>query len=183
MNIKNASIINPSKGGIQTEKGVVTITANTGSMWGKGNSCSDIIIFPKKLKKASVELSLRFMPETGGEQAGIVLYIDNDNYIKLVREMVGNEHTIVLAKEIAGEPSTELLTAFESAVVDLRLDINSDSITVNWKGDKEMEFQEAEFPNWFDSKAVFQVGLLVHGNNSENNAEFFTISINGKSQS
>ena len=146
MDIKNAAILNPTGSGIASRGDAIVIQTTTGSMWGKGNTCSDIILFPQKLEEASVELSLDLLPQFGGEQAGIVLFIDSDNYVKFVREMVGEKQVIVLAKELLGEASPELISPFEASVTNLHLNIEADSITVGWKSDSELEFKEQFVP-------------------------------------
>jgi len=182
MNIRNAKILNPSKSGIKVQEGSIVIQTNTGHMWGKGNVCSDIVLFPQKLTEASVEVSLNLFPQFGGEQAGIVLFVDSDNYVKFVREMIDGKQVVALVKEFAGEPTLELKTPFESSFTNLKLNIRTDSTTIYWKSNTENEFKEANFPNWFNHDLEFQIGLLVSGNNPNNEATFYSLSINGQLQ-
>ena len=49
------------------------------------------------------------------EQGGLLVYVDDDNYIKLVKERVGPQRTIVMVTETAGVP-----------VVDGSIDIEAD---------------------------------------------------------
>lgn len=178
MNFQSANILNPSGSAIDLQGESLVIQTGTGSMWGKGQTCSDIILFPHKLKTVSVQVSLQFLPQLSGEQAGIVLFVDSDNYVKLVREMVDGKQVVVLAKEFAGEPSPELISPFESSATKLQLQIRTESITVCWNADEDTDPKESIFPNWFAGGTEFHVGLLVHGSNPNNEATFHSFSIN-----
>ncbi|MCJ8329221.1 MAG: hypothetical protein HRT89_02520 [Lentisphaeria bacterium] len=182
MNIDTAKILDSNESDFDYKDDTLIVSTTCGTMWGKGNTCSNLFIFPLQLKEASVELSLDLYPQFNGEQAGIVLFIDSDNYIKFIREMVGDKQVVVLAKEIDGEASPELITPFEPSDTNLQLDIRNDSITVQWKSHEENEFQKSEFPNWFEADSKFQVGLLVHGNNPLNQAKFYSLKIDGQAQ-
>jgi hypothetical protein len=140
--------------------------------------CENLIVFPETLKEATVEMNLDLLPQCNGEQAGIILYIDSDNYVRFIREMVADKHVVVLAKEIEGEPSAELITPFESLATKLHLTIGTDSIVVTWGSDSD-DVQTKEFDTWFAPDAEFRVGLLVHGNNPHNQATFRSLSVNG----
>lgn len=159
------------------------ITSTTGgSMWGKGNTCANLVIFPEKYSEVSVGLTLELLPQLDGEQAGIILFINSDNYIKFVREMVNGKQTIVLAKEIDGKPTAELISPFESSITVLRLNIRNDLIELYWKPHKESDFEVCKMTNWFQDYAKFKVGLLVHGDNPKNRATFSSLVINNQIQ-
>jgi regulation of enolase protein 1 (concanavalin A-like superfamily) len=151
-------------------------------MWGKGNKCSNLVVFQNKYKEVSVGLTFNLLPKFDGEQAGIILFINNDNYIKFVREMVNGKQTIVLAKEINGIPSAELILPCESSSTKLHLKIQNDSITLSWNFKGERAFQSRKVTNWFRNYSEFQIGLLVHGDNSQNQAEFNSLIIDGRNQ-
>jgi hypothetical protein len=182
MNIDNAEIINPLGSGIDCHDGNVVVATTGGSMWGGGNTCSNLIVFPELHTEATVEMTLDLLPQCGGEQAGIVLYIDNDNYVKFIREMVGEDQVVVLAKEIEGKPNPELITPFEPSGTSLQLTVNGDGIGIRWGSSDADDFQTGDYPDWFAPGTEFRVGLLVHGNNPGNQAVFHSMSINGESR-
>ncbi|MEM7335938.1 MAG: hypothetical protein AAF490_27920 [Chloroflexota bacterium] len=178
MDFNNAKIVNLANN-IKTKDGIPTIVTNTGSMWGKGNSCSDIILFPPKYRKVSIELSLDLFPQFDGEQAGVVLFVDSDNYVKFVREMVSQKHVLVLAKELAGKPASEIRIPFESSRTNLKLKIEPSLITIFWNNDDLTVAGEKEYPNWLEQSSEFQIGLFTHGQNPNNEATFYSLSIDG----
>ena len=180
MNIDTAHIVNPNESGFEYEHGELRITTDCGSMWGAGKTCSNLVLFPALLREAVVETGFHLLPQFDGEQAGIVLFIDSDNYIKLVRERVAGQQVVVLAKEIDGRPSPESIRPFEGADMNLKLSIRGDSILARWKSTEMNEAQNSEFTNWFKRDAEFQVGLLVHGDNPKNKSIFHFLKINGQ---
>lgn len=180
MNLANFEILNPDKNGLTEADGAITIATNCGWMWGKGNSCTNLLLSPTRLKEATVEITIDLLPIQNGEQVGLVLFIDSDNYIKLVREMVDDKHVVVLAKELNGEPNVELLLPFESAQAGLKLTISPDTLTAFWRSADTEEFQQQAFPNWFPPNANFRPGIVAHGNTPDHHATVQAFSVNGQ---
>ncbi|MDP6053395.1 MAG: hypothetical protein QF879_13710, partial [Candidatus Latescibacteria bacterium] len=100
-----------------------------------------MFLFPAIVKDLSVDVVVTFLPENNGEQAGLVLYRDSDNYIKLVREMVNHQQVVVLAKEIHGNPETIMMEGVSSAEVKLRIDVDHKGIGLGWKVSGSVEEQ------------------------------------------
>ena len=96
--------------------------------------------------------------------------------------MVNGKQVIVLAKEIQGNPEPVLITDFESSSVELQIDIKGSSLAIKWKSPESNEFNCQDFENWFGSGVEINVGILVHGNNSDNQAVFQSLKINGQHQ-
>jgi len=167
---------------IKYQKDTLITSTTGGSMWGKGNTCANLVIFPEKYSEVSVGLTLELLPQFDGEQAGIILFINSDNYIKFVREMVNGKQTIVLVKEIDGKPTAEFISPFESSTTVFRLNIRNDLIELYWKPQKGNEFETCNMTNWFQDFSEFQVGLLVHGDNPKNHATFSSLVINNQIQ-
>lgn len=173
MNIDRAEIINPLGDGIECVDGTVVVATTGGSMWGGGKTCDNLILFPDRHSEVEVEMTVELLPQQNGEQAGIVLFVDSDNYVKFIREMVGGEQVVVLAKEFGGAPNPEIITPFEPSMVDLHLAVAEDSISIRWGAESET------FENVFPAEMEFRVGMLVHGNNAANQATFHSLRVNG----
>lgn len=182
MDIQNFEILNPSQQGIQNSEGNIVITTSCGSMWGKGKTCRDLLLCPPLVAEMSVELSVELLPQFNGEQAGIVLYKDSDNYIKFVREMVADKQVVVLAKEIEGKAEPVLITDFAAAAVKLQIAIKGSTLTIQWKSPDAQEFNSQEYENWLGEGVEVNVGILVHGNNADNQAVFSALKIDGREQ-
>ena len=174
---KDCNVVNEDPGHYSINDDELIIETSCGSMWGKGNTCKNLFLFPAIMKDLSIDVVVTFLPENNGEQAGLVLYRDSDNYIKLVREMVDHQHVVVLAKEIHGNPETIMMEEVSSAEVKLRIDVDHKGIGLGWKVSGSVEEQINGIENWLGHGADVKVGLLVHGRNKENKAKFSSFNI------
>jgi regulation of enolase protein 1 (concanavalin A-like superfamily) len=50
-----------------------------------------------------VSVTVKFAPEQGGEQAGVMFYFGDDDYVKLVRESLEGKRWIVMGREEKGD--------------------------------------------------------------------------------
>ncbi len=181
MNLANFDILNRDEASLSETDGMITIATNGGWMWRKGNTSKNLLLSPQSQTEATVEISVELLPVQNGEQVGIVLFVDIDNYIKLVREMVDDQHVIVLAKELDGEPNIELLLPFEPAQVDLTLTIQPDGLMAHWKSADGSESGTQSFPNWLPAGAEFQAGIIAQGATESNQATVSRFVVNGQS--
>jgi regulation of enolase protein 1 (concanavalin A-like superfamily) len=104
-----------------------------GSLWGKSNNAKNILLRPKTsvVSGLTLEVTVTNQPVLQGEQAGLILYIDEANYIKLVKECLDETQWIVLAREQDDNPAlvAKIPCATESA--QLRLTITG-SMVEGW---------------------------------------------------
>ncbi|MEM9774394.1 MAG: hypothetical protein AAF902_07425 [Chloroflexota bacterium] len=177
MNFETLKILNPLDSSYQLTDSKLIIQTDGGYMWGIDNRCHNLCVAPQAAESCTAELDLNILPKTNGEQAGLILLIDADNYIKFVREMVDDQQVVVLAKELDGNPNVELKEPFSPADLTLKIEHRADQITVFWKGKDDAVFQQQSFPNWFPSGAIYRPGLLVHGSNPSNQAVFHSFSV------
>ena len=119
--IRNFEILNESPDSIDNIDGKIVIRTSCGSMWGKGNTSKNILLTRTSFTEVQAEVVVEISPQNDGEQAGIVLFQDSDNYIKFIREMVGGEQTIILVKEIDGSPQVMLNEPFLPTKVNLKI--------------------------------------------------------------
>ncbi len=170
MDTNDIEILNRADGLLLGPEEIVA-AASCGSMWGQGATCENLILLPSA-GAPGVEATVKFRPQNGGEQAGVVLFRDWDNYIKLVRESVRGEQVIVVAREIDGQPKPVLHEPCEAAHIHFRLAIEHDVVTARWKILETGEAGSESFENWFETREGWRPGLLVHGRNASNRAVF-----------
>src|SRR5215212_1009682 len=84
---------------IEQEK--LEILCQAGTLWLKKNDAKNLLVrpWPADAANADVTLTVHFAPENGGEQAGMMLYFDDDNYVKLVRESLQGKRWVVFGRE------------------------------------------------------------------------------------
>jgi len=79
------------------------IRLEPGGLMGGGKDAKNILVRPLPEPAAAVSVQLSFAPVEQYEQAGLILYGDDDNYIKLVKEMVDGQPWVVMAVEIQAD--------------------------------------------------------------------------------
>jgi len=90
----------------RVQDGKLQIRALHGTLWkAQPNDAKNLLVRPwpaEAGEDAVVAITVRFSPERGGEQAGVMFYLGDDDYIKIVRESLENKHWIVMAREERG---------------------------------------------------------------------------------
>ena len=92
----------------RVEQGKLQIRAQRGTLWkAQPNDAKNLLVrsWPAEAREdAVVSVTVRFAPERGGEQAGVMLYFGDDDYVKIVRESLEGKRWIVLGREEKGTP-------------------------------------------------------------------------------
>jgi len=148
--------------------GVLSMQTLPGTLWGDANDAYNFLL--RSLKELPNELISRVAvtsnPRLMGEQAGLIWYLDDDNYIKLVKESLDGKQWIVLAREQDGQPeminktqlsveSAELQFVLLDGIVHGQFRASSKD---GWRTVGECTLLEAVTP---------QIGLFTHGGPSE----------------
>jgi regulation of enolase protein 1 (concanavalin A-like superfamily) len=84
------------------EKGALVIRTSRGGLWLGENGGGNLPLrTPPELKvgKLAVEVQVEIEPSGGYENAGLIWYYDDDNYIILVKEKIGNGVVVQLVQE------------------------------------------------------------------------------------
>jgi len=177
MKIEDFEVLNVSKDCLKQDGENIVIRTSSGSMWSKGNTCRNLLLSPDVLTDLNAELSVQLLPENNAEQAGLILFADWDNYIKLVREMVSGEQVLVLAREIEGEAVPAIVECFDSPIVHLKICTIAGQLSVEWKSPGASSYTKRDFENWLGSDRKVKVGIFVHGANENNHAVFSSLKI------
>ena len=93
--------------GWRLDKGTLIVRTATGGLWGKDNGGSNILLrTPPKVKdgKLAVEVLVDIQPTNAYENAGLIWYYDDDNYVIMVKEKIGNDVLMQIVAEQNGEP-------------------------------------------------------------------------------
>lgn len=149
--------------------GVLKLRSLPGSFWGKAADAKNVLV--RRVPRSGIGLSLgvevevSFKPESPSEQAGIMLRVSDDLYVKLVVQNVEGARKIALAYEDAR--GAEPIAAFDLKATSVRL-------RLSWEGNKIVAESRPEgtqdwgiltyTDNPFKAEALeLQAGLFVHG--------------------
>ena len=130
------------EGSYNFEERKLRIKSLPGNIWGKGEG-KNILLKSLEEENVCITLQLTLHPETHGEQAGVLLYLDDDHYCKVVREWVGGSiqgHAVVSARELEGKGKPLKALPFEESTVVLRMVKLGRKVVSFVKGEKEDSF-------------------------------------------
>jgi len=92
----------------KVEGGALKIKAQPGTLWFKTNTAKNLLLRKPPLapeaEPLAIEVTVVSNPESNAEQAGLLVYADDGNYVKLVREALKGKINAVFAREVKGIP-------------------------------------------------------------------------------
>ena len=143
--------------------GAVELLAQPSNIWGrKNNKTKNFLLRPFPGKGFSVEVTVEFNPKKEYEQAGLMIYLDDDNYIKFDRELfAGQSCTLVL--ESGAKPKVVKKIAFREGPLRLRLEISGDKVKAMVKAPESKQWTahgETQLPGSADKLKVGLFALL-----------------------
>ncbi|MGB7215766.1 MAG: hypothetical protein WBE98_12080 [Gammaproteobacteria bacterium] len=105
--------------------GALRIPADMGDLWGEQNDTRNSLFRDLPADWRSVWVRLDFAPWQNYQQAGFVIYDDDDNYVQVTR-IYSNGHAIAFAREVQGNAEV-LSSAAVSATTNLLLRIDREA--------------------------------------------------------
>lgn len=142
--------------------GTLQIRAARGNLWEKENDARNLLLRPppKDVKSFVAEVTVSHTPVTFGEQAGLLWYRDDDNYVKLVKEFYDGKTWVVVAVERDGKAEYREADC-RAEWVTFRLTVAGEKLTA--------AFRHVGGTGWknmggftFDPKSDARIGLTAH---------------------
>jgi regulation of enolase protein 1 (concanavalin A-like superfamily) len=109
--------------------GVLRIPVDTGDLWASSNNTRNTLFRNLPSTWTSIRLKLSFPPTQNYQQAGLLVYQDDNNYVQVTR-IYENGNRVTFAKEVNGAASIVNKIA-ETAVSNLHFRLDRDLITNN----------------------------------------------------
>ena len=152
----------------RVEDGVLHVRALPGTLWGDQDNAHNILIRSETPVVAGLtsQVSVVNQPTLQGEQAGLIWFIDESNYIKLIKECLEGTEWIVLAREENGKASLVNKIPIETASVRLRLSFAGGRMTGERMAANEKTWQiVGECAPLADT--ALHLGIYTHGGPEE----------------
>ena len=147
--------------------GGLRIRMTPGNLWEKENGARNLLLRepPKDVKAFTAEVTVSHTPADFGEQAGLLWYRDDDNYIKLVKEFYDGHTWVVFAAERDGKAEYREADC-RAQFVTFRLTVAGDKVTASFLpvgGTDRKSLGEFTFPPT-DEKGTprARIGLTAH---------------------
>ena len=142
-------------------EGRVELLAQPENIWGKANNgTKNLLLRALPGANSSVEVVVDFNPRKKYEQAGLMLYVDDDNYIKLDRELI-NGQSCVMILEAGARPKLVKRIPFREGPIHLRIEFVGGNVKAWFKAPDEeawIEHGETTLPGKADA---VKVGLFA----------------------
>ncbi len=125
-----------------TDRGL-EVRIEPGNMWGPANNARNVLLRPAPdPSSGEIEVSVRVEthPTAQYEQADLVWYYDDGHMVKIGRELVDGQISIVMGREQADKTRTIKIVPIKSDSVHLKLVVNGSQI----RG----EFQTSDSEKW-----------------------------------
>lgn len=139
-----------------------------GTLWGERNDARNILLRPAQEIEPGLTSEVRVAnePVLQGEQAGLIWYLDEGNYIKLVKERLEGRIWIVLAREQDEQPALVNRVPIQPQSVRLRLTLVEGVGAVSALG-QVLAPEESEWKTVGECDPIpapaLQVGIFTHG--------------------
>ena len=141
------------------------VRALPGTLWLGANNARNILVrdLPKGSKDCIIEVTVMNAPAAGGEQAGLVAYHDDDNYVKLVKESLEGKQWVVMGREETGKGQMIHRVEVEDKPAHMRLAFSGDRVAGSIQSTDGTWMEVGRCPAISKPPAPVQVGVLSHG--------------------
>ena len=145
------------------EDGDLVLRTPSGYLHAKYNNSRNVLLreLPKSEQPLAVEVYVESDPKVQFEHAGVVWYVDDDNYVSLFREMLGGHAELQMVTEKAGSPSFHVVK-HDAQGVRMRLLIADGSIATQYKPALDADWKtvgQSKMP----AEGAVRVGLMCGG--------------------
>ena len=139
-----------------------------GTLWGDANNAHNFLLRPvdDMPNGLATRVFVTNHPHLMGEQAGLIWYLDDDNYIKLVKESLEGMEWIVLAREEGGQSELIAKTRITVESAELQLVLLDDVVHGQFRTSPEDDWQIVGDCPLLEA-AIPKVGLFTHGGPGE----------------
>ncbi len=150
----------------EIEGGKLHVRSQFGRIWG-GNDAKNLLLF-KALppQDMAARVTVAHEPKEKWEQAGILWYVDDDNFIKLISEQIDGKMYIVVAREIAGRGRVISKIEVPTANLELRLKVESDGVTGQWRLKDKDKWSDCDKCT-FEAKGKPRFGLFTQNGHKD----------------
>lgn len=142
MDLNNWHIENENKSHWSFDNGVLSMQVQEGNIFGAGKKEVDnIFIYPVSASNYSAEVTISLTPTLPFEQAGLGIYWDNNNYVKISKEMFMNVESLVFVIEQNGEPEIKERVLFDKETATVKIEKNNGLISAYFHSETNANWQ------------------------------------------
>jgi regulation of enolase protein 1 (concanavalin A-like superfamily) len=145
------------------DKGALVLRVLPGYLHAKSNDSKNVLLrpLPKSEKPLAVEVYVESEPTVQYEHAGLVWYVDDDNYVSLFQEVLGGKVELQMVTEKEAKP-TFVVAKYDAKGVWMRLLTSGGKITTQYRPSEKEEWKtvgQSDAP----AKGPGRVGVMAGG--------------------
>ena len=159
------------------------IMTSGGSLWATGNSANNIFLseIVESSNEYTVTTKMSGKTQSGYEEAGIVIYSDDDNYVAIQRKHNNGNPSIKIVTENAGQPNESREVAeIDGNDIYFKLERSSDSFKGYYSIDGDEWIQVGDELSNSGISSDAKVGLLTANPNASHEFIFSEFKVNDK---
>ena len=109
------------------------VRSQFGRIWGGNDAKNVLVIRPPKTDNVEARVNVAHAPKEKWEQAGLLWYVDDDNFVKFISEHIDGKMYAVICREQAGRGRVFGKVEAPSANMQLRLAVRGNRVTGQWR--------------------------------------------------
>jgi len=147
----------------KVEEGALVLRILPGYLHAKYNDSKNVLLrpLPKSDRPLAVEAHVEGEPKVQYEHAGLVWYIDDDNYVSLVQEVLDGKVQLQMVTEKDGKPRT-VVARHDAKGVWMRLVVSGGKIAAQYRPSEKGEWKvvgQSDAP----ARGAARVGVMAGG--------------------
>ena len=147
----------------RVQSGVLQMRSLPGGLWKHDNNVRNMVLRPlpgTSEETLAVEVHVSNRPTAIYENAGLILYRDDDNYVAVIKEFMRDELVVAISREVKGEGEVPGRQAYEATDVWLRMQVSRRGVKSYYRPSKKDRWDalgECALPG----NADVRIGLLA----------------------
>jgi regulation of enolase protein 1 (concanavalin A-like superfamily) len=146
------------------EQGTLHIRALPGTLWGDRNNARNILVRSAEpvADGFANEVTVHNDPQAQGEQGGVIWYVNDGTYIKLIKESLEGTVWIVIAREVDDQPALVNKIPWEAERAHLKLALEEGRVIGRARDPEGGDWQVVGECEPLSAREVHP-GLFTHG--------------------
>lgn len=147
----------------RVQSGALQMRSRPGGLWENDNNVRNMVLrsfADTNGKILAVEVHVSSQPTAMYENAGLILYRGDDNYVAVIKEFMRDELVVAMSREVKGEGEVPGRQAYEATDVWLRMEVSPRGVKSYYRPSKKDRWNmlgECALPGNADVK----IGLLA----------------------
>lgn len=109
------------------------VRSQFGRIWGGNDAKNVLVIRPSKTDNVAARVNVAHAPKEKWEQAGLLWYVDDDNFVKFISEQIDGKMYAVICREQGGRGKVCGKVEASSPDMQLRLIVRGTNVTGQWR--------------------------------------------------